>query len=567
MKIAKKGPAPTLTQSSTVLPHLLLAAYAIAIAVGFFWGLPASDSWAADSISPRSCGLGAIAETYRPGHFHTYPPLHMVCLTLLSAPWVALAACRVGWARLHMDTLTDELIKPAYMTPIEIGSRLVTAAMAMAIVWNTMRLWFRLGGRSVGIGAGIILSTNATLLYYAHTGNLEVPYLFWLTWAFVEMDRVMCGEPRERQCVLLATAAVLTKDQAAAALILSVPFCLVYVPWALLRAPVLRVRLLHAVPIGLAAYAVLSGVVVNPTGFVRRVRFLFGPASQTWSAYPYGLRGGLALLRASVAAVPHFTSWAIAAMAVCGIGLALAARQEVARARILAPLVAALSFELFFSLNARRSEDRFLLPQAIMLLPYAALAFDRAWRYWSPARPALVLAWVAATVPAILGVASMDATLLADPRYAAERFLAALPFGSRIEVYGGPHFLPRVPRQAVAIRPGVEPIADRQPISGIADLVDPALDPRPRSPAAIVLATEFSSEDAGAQEGVRPYGLMSYRDPTSRAFFRALFDGSLGYTRVFRARCVLPWPLECRNVHDSTAREVWIYEAGPRDGA
>jgi hypothetical protein len=438
--------------------------------------------------------------------------------------------------------------------------------MALAILWNTMRLWSRLGNRRVGIGAGIILSTNATLLYYAHTGNLDVPYLFWLTWAFVEMDRVMCGETRERQCALLATAAVLTKDQAAAVLILSVPFCLAYVPWAERRVRAFRTALLQSVAASIVVYAAASGIVVNPTGFLRRLAFLLGPASQTWSAYPRGLRGSLALVRASLDAVPHFTSWAIAAMAVCGIGVAFVTRQGLARARVLAPLIGALSFEWFFSLNARRSDDRFLLPQATMLLPYAALAFDRAWMKWPRARPLLGIAGAVAVVPAIVGIASIDATLLADPRYSAERFLAALPSGSHVEVYGGPHFLPRLPLQVVAIRPGVEPIADRQPIAGIVDVLDPALDPRPRAPAAIILATEFSTEEAGAENGSRPYGLMSYRDPTSRAFFRTLFDGSLGYTRAFRSACVLPWPLECRKVHDSTAREVWIYEASPGDG-
>src|SRR5437763_1019831 len=87
----------------------VVGATAVAIAVGFTWGLPGTHSWSADSISPRSCGLGAIAETYTPGHFHTYPPLHMAWLTLLSLPWMALAAAHVGFGQ---DALAAELIKP-----------------------------------------------------------------------------------------------------------------------------------------------------------------------------------------------------------------------------------------------------------------------------------------------------------------------------------------------------------------------------------------------------------------------------------------------------------------------
>ena len=36
-----------------------------------------------------------------------------------------------------------------------------------------------------------VVATNAIFVLYAHTGNTDVPYLFWLTWAFFELDRVL----------------------------------------------------------------------------------------------------------------------------------------------------------------------------------------------------------------------------------------------------------------------------------------------------------------------------------------------------------------------------------------
>ncbi|MGH7270820.1 MAG: hypothetical protein ACREJ3_10360, partial [Polyangiaceae bacterium] len=222
---------------------------------------------------------------------------------------------------------------------------------------------------------------------------------------------------------------------------------------------------------------------------------------------------------------------------------------------------------VFFTVTARRTEDRFLLPQSVLLGPYAAVAIERAWRSWPRARRWLVAACIAAIAPAGLGVASMDGTLLRDPRYAAERFLQALPPGTHVEVYGGPIFLPRIPRQVVASRPGIEPLADRQRIDGIEEIIDPAMDPRPRSPEIIVLATELSSRDAAAPPAAsRRFGLMSYRDAISRRFLRGLQDGSLGYRKIEIDACALPWPLECRVVHDSTAGEVWIYGKAPPAG-
>jgi hypothetical protein len=542
--------------------RLVLAAFTLSVAVGFTWGLPGSSTWAVDSISPRSCGLGAIVETYWPGHFHTYPPLHMALLTALSLPWIALAALRAGVAR---EGLGAELIKPLYMTGIEASSRLLTAAMALAIVWNTMRWWTRMEGRRAGVGAGAVVALNSTFVYYAHTGNLEVPYLFWATLALVEMDRVLCGEPRERPAILCSVAAVLSKDQAVS-LLPPLAVALVVAPWAIRDESPLRRRLVMAGLTGLAFYAVVSGALVNPLGFGRRVAFLVGPASQTWAGYPRGLAGDLLLARDALRDLPHFTSWPIGLAAVAGALVVLARTRGTARVRELQPLLAALSFSLLFALGARRSEDRFLLPQTIFAIPYSAMVFSRAWRRWGRARVVLATLASASLVPAVVGVASLDGTLLADSRYQAESFLARLPAGTKVEVLGTTPFLPRLPPSLRIVRPGTEAVADRQAIPGVTELVDPVMDPRPREPEFIVLATALSLQlvtDPPPPPEERPYGSTSYHDDVSHRLFRGLFDGSLGYGRSFVAACELPWPLECRTVHDATGRPVWIYSREP----
>jgi hypothetical protein len=541
---------------------VLQIALGVAIAVGFSWGLPGSDSWMADAISPRSCGLGAIAETYLPGHYHKYPPLHMALLTVLSLPWMGLAASRVGTG---IGALGAELIKPLYMTGIEVSARLLAAAMAIATLRFTMAHWGRLGGPRARLAAGAALATNAIFVLYAHTGNTDVPYLFWLTWAMLEIDRVACGEPREMQALLLATAAVLTKDQAAGALILTLPTYLVIVPWLGRRASPTRSTLVKGALLSVALYAVVSGAAVNPVGFRLRVAHLFGPASQEWTEYPRGFGGALAMTRDALHRVTDFTSWPMALAALLGLAVAVSRGPSLARARRLLPLTASVSFAYFFTLPVRQSEHRYFLAETIFLLPYAGLAFDATWERWSRDRSLVGIAAALSLAPAVLGVASMDATLLADPRYEAERFLAALAPGTHVEIYGGPIFMPRIPRQLVATRPGIEPIEERQAIPGVTDIVDPKMDPRLRAPAAIVLATELSTEASFAPTTwAKPPEIMQYRDPISHALLRGLADGSLGYSRVFRATCSLPFPLECRRIHHSTGGEVWIYAPSAR---
>ena len=537
---------------------IVFASFAVALSVGFAWGLPGTDSWATDSISPRSCGLGAIVETYWPGHFHHYPPLHMALLTVLSLPWMGLAAARSGPG---MEALAAELVKPLYMTGIEVSSRLLTAAMAIAIVSMTMAFWTRLRGERAGVAAGAVVAANAVLVFYGRTGNLDVPCLFWLVWMLLELDRVAAGEPRELQVMLLATAAVLTKDHAAAALFLTLPLYLVVVPWVLRRSLPTRRRLVLAVLASMALYAFVSGAVTNPTGFRARIVHLFGPASKAEMRYPSGLAGAVALGRDGLLSAGEFTSWPIAMASLVGLGLALSRGAASVRLRSLLPMVAALSFAIFFSLPVRLYEQRYFLPESVLLAAYAALAFEAAWDHWRRARFLVGVAAALCMVPAVLGVASMDATLVTDPRYAAERMLRGLPANTYIEVYGGPIFMPRIPADLRAVRPGIEPISERQAIAGVTDLVDPVMDPRPRAPRFIVLATEINKlTTATPGPAVVPFATMQYRDAVSVGFFRRLYDGSLGYTRVLRATCSLPWPLECRTIHHSTAREAWIYE-------
>ncbi len=540
LKILSKSPAAW-----------VLVAFVIASLIGVGWGMPGTDSWAADTLSPRSSGLAAVVESYTPGHFNHYPPLHYLVLTLLSLPWILAGVAHAGSGTAAIEA---ELIEPVYMTGIELTARAVAIVMAAFVLWNTMRLWTRLLGARGGLAAGVLVGLNAVFVYYAHTGNLEVPYLFWSTWALIEIDRVLEGEAREPHALLLATAAVLTKDQAAGIFLLTVPIAL------LIARPkeILRRSLWKGAALSVGLYALVSGALVNPTGFARRIAHLVGPASQDWAKYPKGVAGNAAILRDASLAIPHFTSWPVALAAAVGVGLVVTRRAGKDRLRALLPLVSAVSFTLFFTLGARQTEDRFLLPQSILFFPYAAVTFELV-ASKVRARGVLAAATLAALVPAVLGVASMDATLLVDARYEAERFLTSLPPATKVEVYGGPHFLPRLPRDLTLARVGTDAPSGRSRIPGVVEVLDPNLDVRMRDPEVIVLSSEFSDAEAGTSEKRPRYGVLSYTDETSRRFFAQLTDGSLGYDRVVRARCIVPWPLHCRELHGSTGREVWIF--------
>ena len=190
----------------------IVLAFTLFCAVGAAWNIPCTDAWSNDEVSPRASMLGAVFETWIPGHFFRYPPLHVLSLTVLQSPLILVGVLRAG---LDQAAIERELIQPAYMTPAAIVGRLVAFAMALTFVWNQKRLWERIGSRRVGLAAAALTACNPIFVYFAHTASVDIPYLFWTSFALVEIDRVAEGEPRERHLALFATAALLTKDQSA----------------------------------------------------------------------------------------------------------------------------------------------------------------------------------------------------------------------------------------------------------------------------------------------------------------------------------------------------------------
>ena len=91
----------------------ILAAAAGLRLAGLAWGLPAADGWDDDGFAPRNF-LTALALTWKPGSFFTYPPLHAILLAIPSLPVAA-------WALAHAPSLSQHdvimtITQPVYMT-------------------------------------------------------------------------------------------------------------------------------------------------------------------------------------------------------------------------------------------------------------------------------------------------------------------------------------------------------------------------------------------------------------------------------------------------------------------
>src|SRR5580700_2280360 len=193
--------------------------------IGIGWGLPASDGWDDDGVAPRDFLVG-VYMTFRPGHYFTYPPLHLLFLTVLTLPATLLGLMHS--ASLAPPDVVAEMTRVPYMTTFAVVARIVTDVMAAGIVCLVALIGEELWGRRAGQWAALVAALNSVFAYYAHTSNLDVPYLFWTLWSYLCLVRaIVRHEPaRLRGCALFAVFAVATKDQAYAAFLVTFPLAI-----------------------------------------------------------------------------------------------------------------------------------------------------------------------------------------------------------------------------------------------------------------------------------------------------------------------------------------------------
>ncbi|MDF2696102.1 MAG: hypothetical protein K0S65_4485, partial [Labilithrix sp.] len=524
--------------------RLILVLGALLHGIGLGWGMPASDAWDVDGVAPRDIIPGLVS-TFSPGDYYTYPPLELAIVGVLTLPVTLLAVVNAGTT--SVPAVIQEIVKPPYMTAITLTARLVTLLMSLGIVVTIAFLAGDLAPRErrrpVAAFAALFATLNWSFSYYSHTSNLDVPYLFWACLAVLQLERaIVRHEPRRlRRFAVFAALAVGTKDQAYAMFLLGAPFAIV--TWAVLdswpRSSTNRTKVLKeialAVAIGLGLLAVIDGAIFNPSGFRARVAFLTGPASKDFEILSRDTHGRLLAVADSFLYFRRHYPPVVAVLPIAGVGVALVRARRLGRAALagaLIPLAVAVSFSICFNVAALRAEERFTLPQMLMAAVFAGSGLDALWNLRMPA-----LRWTArAACTALLGLAlveciRVDATLLAEPRYDAETFLAAnVRPTDTIETHGLNVYLPRFPDGPRVVRVGKTDPKRRGIIPGIEEVKAPVLEIEERHPRWIVVNEcyvwrflERNDMDSRTGHVVPSTQRADAADPDATTFFRRLF--------------------------------------------
>ncbi len=546
---------------------LILCGVLVLHAVGLGWGLPSTDGWDDDGVAPRDFLVGVV-RTFTPGDYYTYPPLHVLILAALTMPVWAVGL--IVAPSFSPPVLIHEFLNVPCMTAFALVARLVAVTMSLGVVYALAKVGEELRGPRAGLAVAVVVGLNAPFVYYAHTSNLEVPYCCWASFALLFFVRaIVRHHPAElKWACALAALAISTKDQAAALFVLGFPVGLLawfaLDVWARENARVVWKQALLGAATAIGLVLTVDGVVLNPSGFRARIGFLLGSASQDHASYAGTLAGRLFVLRDSALHFDRFYPAPFAVLAV--VGLAVAGGTASRRAAGLAPLLLTASFLALFNCLARRTDERFLLPQMLFLGVYAGLGLEAALRASGPAARLLNVAAAALVGWALFECVAVDVNLLDDTRYDAEAWLAShVQPGESLEVYGNLVYLPRLPPQARVVRVDQRSIETRNPLPGATEVVAPFQDVERRKPRWIVVTESQvwpylvdAADVARMGRILTPGQSAAQRDP-ARAYFRDLVAGRAGYRVAHVSEWTSRiWPRV--QIHASTGQRVHIFE-------
>ena len=576
-----------LREDRTVGWIVLVFALSQLVAIG--WDLPGSYGWENDGIAPRDFFAG-LAINLTPGQGHRYPLFHNAIIAVLCIPVLLPAA--LGADEWTLPALMEQILTVPVMTGCSLVAKLVGLLMACVALLTIARIARRTVSVEAGRWAAIWGATCLSFAYYGRVSNLDGPYLMWTALA---IDRLIAvaESKRRRDYILfgvLAGAAVATKDQAYAGFVLPGVIYLFALP--LRRDLPFGPRPAHyrntaiATLAGALSLGLLGGGLLNPTGFMARLRELTGGASHDWMSYARTPAGLLAnIVDIGIGQETYYWPWAVVALSWAGVAIVLVNRGgKGVRSRTfrLLPLCAGLSSILFFTLVVARCEHRFVLPLGFWLAYYGGVASAALLSRWAARGERMARLGYAALGVLVVWAAGhsfeVHLTQRGDARNEVVEYLEDLDEGSVVETYGLlvhlPHFDMSEASPYRVQRVSRRPIPKRNPLVGSDEIDAPYGDVAVRRPDVLVVsesnAREFIPRELPEGMAESAVGERAQADVDARVFFQSVLNDSLDGYEVVRVvgPTLQPWAqalgAEPVEVHASVGNRQWILvRSGP----
>ena len=395
---------------------LVLTVFAVLFGIGIGWGWPAT--WAPDELDPPAI-LNAIGHRFSNGWFDKYPPLHYYLLGVVYSP--VLMAGELGW--LHVDS---EPVRGL----LYLQGRVLTLAMAIGTLAGVALLATRTLGSRYAWPAAFCAGAFLPFVFYAKTMNVDVPYVFWFVMSCLFLVEAL-RDGRARDCIgfgMAAAAAVGTKDQAYALYVLPA----LYLGWRLARSRQGVAALAAGTVAGLVTLILIFNLPFNYEGFREHVDLVLGPASEGYRMFPPTAAGQWVLAQVTAGQLLWTLGVPGTILVVAGV-FRFPVRRERPAGEPAVPIwvfLVAVSYYVTLIAMIGYVYDRFLLPVTTVLALAAAIGMRRLAEGGKTSgfvsfvlrrneTRGLLIAWL------LWRVASVDALLVRDSRYAAEAWLRA----------------------------------------------------------------------------------------------------------------------------------------------
>jgi hypothetical protein len=419
-------PAPGLAAAAAAPLHdralaaLLFTSAALNL-IGLGWGLPSPRGWSPDELLPPDILL-ALRSGFSNGWHDKYPPLHYYVLGLIYLP--AVWADRLG--RIDIESR-------GVVTTLFIAGRALGAAMGTASIGVFYLAAREIFDRPAALAGAVLASTVLPFVYHAKIVNVDVPALFWfaLSLLFFLRAAVRRETASVRLFALTATLAVCTKDQSYAYYLLpAVHLAAVRgrhlsampgQPSGRLRAVAGDRAMWGAAAIALLTFVLCHNIALNRAGFVKHVAILAGPASEDYRMFPGTPAGQVRMLVAAAGVIAESMGWLGFALALVGLWRVARGPERSYALLLLTPIA---SYYVFLVAVIGYHYDRFFLGTTAVLSMFAGRELA-AWLGGPGSTPVRRIAAAAAIAWSVWRGASVDFLMLADSRYAVERWLAA----------------------------------------------------------------------------------------------------------------------------------------------
>lgn len=417
------------------------------------WGAPQATApnriktFATDEILPLET-LAEMHNTFvvsKPDRSYGYPWWHYFVGAAAQAPYLSYLRLTGGLGVSSPEYpygLQDPVQSLRWLTLI---GRMVSVLMGAGVVVAAYYFGSVLWGHLAGVVTALLTMFNYLMFYYSRTGNPDVPAFFWSSVGLAIFAKILIAGLTVRRAAWLgvfAGLAMATKDQAVV-IFLPLGCCLLFPRLIQTSESSTRWRpILAGLAASLIAYAVGTGLIVDPQRHLTHVHALFFDQQRVtgafayWPPHPRTLAGTMNLFGDYLRKLASSASLPVLLTAVAGVSLALRYRP-----RLLILLLPAPALFVMVIWPAGIAVLRYLLPLSLLVSAFAAYALMEA--RGSRLRPIWIPLLVILCGWQLLIGADLTYAQYHDTRYeAADWFKREAKAGDRVEYFSAPETMP-----------------------------------------------------------------------------------------------------------------------------